>query len=54
MEISGGGGGVIVPAEIKELHDYGIAKIFPPDDGHELGLQGMINHMIREADYPTP
>ncbi|HJV45744.1 MAG TPA: fused isobutyryl-CoA mutase/GTPase IcmF [Bacillota bacterium] len=54
IKIFAGGGGVIVPAEIKDLHDYGIARIFSPDDGRELGLQGMINHMIRETDYPTP
>ena len=54
IKIFAGGGGVIVPAEIKELHDYGISKIFSPDDGRDLGLQGMINYMIRESDYPTP
>ena len=54
IKIFAGGGGVIVPSEIKELHQYGIAKIFSPDDGRELGLQGMINHMIRETDFPTP
>lgn len=54
IKIYAGGGGVIVPSEIKELHDYGIARIFSPDDGRELGLQGMINHMIRECDYLTP
>lgn len=54
IRIFAGGGGVIVPAEIKELHQYGIARIFSPDDGREMGLQGMINHMIRECDYPTP
>ena len=50
IQIFAGGGGVIVPSEIKELHQYGIARIFSPDDGRELGLQGMINHMIRETD----
>lgn len=54
IKIYAGGGGVIVPSEIKELHDYGIARIFSPDDGRELGLQGMINHMIRECDHLTP
>lgn len=54
IKIFAGGGGVIIPAEIKELETYGISKIFSPDDGRELGLQGMINHMIRETDYPTP
>ncbi|MBP1937596.1 fused isobutyryl-CoA mutase/GTPase IcmF [Paenibacillus sediminis] len=54
IKIFAGGGGVIIPSEIKELHEYGIAKIFSPDDGRELGLQGMINHMIRESDFETP
>ncbi|CAM4123757.1 methylmalonyl-CoA mutase family protein [Paenibacillus alkaliterrae] len=54
IHIFAGGGGVIVPAEIKELSGYGIAKIFSPDDGRELGLQGMINEMIRRSDFPTP
>lgn len=48
-----GGGGVIMPREMKELHDYGIARIFSPDDGRKLGLQGMINLMLKECDYPT-
>ncbi len=52
--IFGGGGGVIIPEEIRELEAYGIAKIFSPEDGREMGLQGMINHMIRLADHPTP
>ncbi|MGM9925862.1 MAG: fused isobutyryl-CoA mutase/GTPase IcmF [Bacillus sp. (in: firmicutes)] len=50
IRIYGGGGGVIVPKEIKELHDYGIARIFSPDDGREQGLQGMINSMLQECD----
>ena len=54
IKIFGGGGGVIVPSELKELHEYGIAKIFSPDDGRELGLQGMINYMMKETDFPTP
>ncbi|MGG4201798.1 fused isobutyryl-CoA mutase/GTPase IcmF [Peribacillus frigoritolerans] len=54
IKIFAGGGGVIVPAEIKELMEHGIAKIFSPDDGRELGLQGMINFMIRETDFQTP
>lgn len=52
IKIFGGGGGVIVPEEIEDLHNYGIAKIFSPDDGKKLGLQGMINLMMRECDYP--
>ncbi|QHW35397.1 methylmalonyl-CoA mutase family protein [Paenibacillus rhizovicinus] len=54
VRIFAGGGGVIVPAEIKALHDYGIARIFSPDDGREMGLQGMINHMIQACDFKTP
>src|SRR3989442_3804723 len=43
IKVFGGGGGVIVPAEIEELHDYGVARIFSPQDGQRLGLQRMIN-----------
>jgi isobutyryl-CoA mutase len=53
IRIYGGGGGVIVPPEIKELHEYGIARIFSPEDGRKHGLQGMINEMIKECDFPT-
>ncbi|CAM3601931.1 methylmalonyl-CoA mutase family protein [Aeromicrobium ponti] len=53
IRIYGGGGGVIIPKEIKELHDYGIARIFSPEDGRKSGLQGMINQMIKECDFPT-
>lgn len=53
IRIYGGGGGVIIPREIKELHDYGISWIFSPDDGRKYGLQGMINIMVKECDYPT-
>ncbi|MEK4146102.1 fused isobutyryl-CoA mutase/GTPase IcmF [Robertmurraya sp. FSL W8-0741] len=53
IRIYGGGGGVIIPREIKELHDYGIARIFSPEDGRKLGLQGMINLMLQECDFPT-
>ena len=51
--IFGGGGGVILPQEIQELHDYGIVRIYSPDDGRELGLQGMINDVIKKSDFPT-
>lgn len=51
IRLFGGGGGVIIPREIKELHEYGIAKIFSPEDGRELGLQGMINYMLKECDF---
>ena len=50
IRIYGGGGGVIIPKEIKELHDYGIAWIFSPEDGRTLGLQGMINRMVEDCD----
>lgn len=51
--IFGGGGGVILPREIKELHDYGIKNLFSPEDGLALGLQGMINKMIEKSDFST-
>src|SRR5690554_4206503 len=54
IRIVGGGGGVILPSEIKELMDYGSTRIYSPDDGRELGLQGMINDMVEKADFPTP
>jgi methylmalonyl-CoA mutase len=50
IRVYGGGGGVIVPAEIRELHDYGIARIFSPEDGQKMGLQGMIGLMVAECD----
>lgn len=53
IKIFGGGGGVILPSEIKELEAYGISKIFSPDDGRKMGLQGMINFMLEQTDYIT-
>lgn len=53
IKIYGGGGGVILPREIKELHEYGIAGIFSPEDGRQLGLQGMINRQIEGTDFST-
>jgi methylmalonyl-CoA mutase len=50
IQVFGGGGGVIVPAEIRELHDYGVAHIYSVEDGQKLGLQGMINDMVARAD----
>jgi len=50
VKVFGGGGGVIVPAEIKALHDYGVARIYSPEDGQKMGLQGMINDMIERCD----
>ena len=52
IKIFGGGGGVILPAEIKELMAYGITRIYAPDDGRELGLQGMINDLVQTSDFP--
>src|SRR3989440_5983628 len=51
IQVFGGGGGVIVPAEIKELQDYGVARIYSPEDGQRMGLQGMINDMLARCDY---
>lgn len=53
IKIFGGGGGTILPAEIKELHEYGIARIYTPDDGREMGLQGMINDLLFQVDHPN-
>ncbi len=53
IKIFGGGGGVILPDEIKELMDYGITKIYSPDDGRAMGLQGMINDLVERSDYAT-
>src|ERR1041384_5726712 len=53
IKLFGGGGGVILPNEIEELHKYGITRIYSPDDGRSLGLQGMINDLLQKSDYPT-
>ncbi len=53
IKIFGGGGGVILPEEANELHDYGISRIYSPDDGMEMGLQGMINDLMQQSDFPT-
>jgi isobutyryl-CoA mutase len=50
IKVFGGGGGVIVPSEIRALHDYGVTRIFSPEDGQKLGLQGMINEIVAAAD----
>jgi isobutyryl-CoA mutase len=52
IKIFGGGGGVILPSEISELHEYGIERIYAPDDGRAMGLQGMINDLVQRSDYP--
>ncbi|MEM9649362.1 MAG: methylmalonyl-CoA mutase family protein [Bacteroidota bacterium] len=54
IKIFGGGGGVILPSEIKALMDYGIERIYAPDDGREMGLQGMINDLVMRCDHPVP
>jgi methylmalonyl-CoA mutase len=51
IKIFGGGGGTILPQEIKELHDYGITRIYSPDDGRKMGLEGMIEDVIRQCDF---
>ncbi len=51
IKVFGGGGGVIVPAEIKEMHEYGVTRIYSPHDGQKLGLQGMIDDMLSYCDF---
>jgi len=53
IKIFAGGGGVILPEEIKELEEYGITKVYSPDDGRELGLIGMISDLVRRSDFST-
>jgi methylmalonyl-CoA mutase len=53
IKIFGGGGGVILPEEIEELHDYGIIRIYSPDDGRTMGLQGMINDLMQQSDFQS-
>jgi isobutyryl-CoA mutase len=53
IRIFGGGGGVILPEEIRELQEYGITRIYSPDDGRAMGLQGMINDLVEKSDVPT-
>ncbi len=54
IRIFGGGGGTILPTEIEELQRYGITRIYSPDDGRMLGLQGMINDLLQRSDFETP
>src|SRR5438552_6450415 len=51
VKLFGGGGGVIVPAEIRELQDYGVARVYSPEDGQRMGRQGMINDMLARWDF---
>ncbi len=53
IKIFAGGGGVILPEEMEELHRYGITRIYSPDDGRAMGLQGMINDLMEQSDFPT-
>lgn len=53
IKIFGGGGGTILLSEIEELHGYGITRIYHPDDGRSMGLQGMINDLVKQADFPV-
>ena len=51
IKLFGGGGGTILPEEINELHEYGITRIYSPDDGRAMGLQGMINDLVEKSDF---
>ncbi len=53
IKIFGGGGGTILPSEIDMLHEYGITRIYSPDDGRAMGLQGMINDLLEKCDFPV-
>lgn len=53
IKLFGGGGGTILPEEINELHAYGITRIYSPDDGRAMGLQGMINDLVQKCDFPA-
>src|SRR5579863_9874258 len=52
IRLFGGGGSTILPREIEELHQYGITRIYSPDDGRRMGLEGMIEDVIRQCDFP--
>src|ERR1700761_5154564 len=52
IKLFGGGGGTILPGEIEQLHQYGITRIYSPDDGRRMGLEGMIEDVIRQCDFP--
>jgi methylmalonyl-CoA mutase len=54
IKIFAGGGGTILPSEIELLHQYGISRVYSPDDGRSMGLQGMINNLLEISDFSTP
>lgn len=54
IQVFGGGGGTILPSEIDELHAVGVRRIYAPDDGRAMGLQGMINDLVQHSDFDTP
>ncbi len=54
IKIFGGGGGTILPQEIQYLHNYGISRIYSPDDGRKMGLEGMISDLLQQCDFPLP
>ncbi len=51
IKVFGGGGGVIVPKEMAELHEYGVTRLYSPEDGQTMGLQGMINDVVSRSDF---
>ena len=51
IKVFGGGGGVIVPDEIRKLHAYGVTRIYSPEDGRKMGLEGMDHHLLITSDY---
>ena len=53
IKVFGGGGGTILPTEIEELHEYGVERLYSPDDGRAMGLQGMIDDLMRRCDFET-
>ncbi|MBV1908042.1 MAG: methylmalonyl-CoA mutase family protein [Kangiellaceae bacterium] len=53
IKVFAGGGGVILPDEIRELHEHGVTRVYSPDDGRDMGLQGMINDLVKTADFAT-
>lgn len=54
IKVFGGGGGTILPSEVEELHRYGIQRIYTPEDGRAMGLQGMINDLMQQCDFALP